>query len=436
MIPHNIDAEAAILGIAMFNRMSLPQLTGLTEDDFADSKNKLIWGAITKIMQEGAMPDPVLVKEHLGDKVNLSDLLILVEQACIEPSIPYYVNIIKTKERGRRLYFATRMAQAALNDGADYEDIETALLSAISKRTASEGTTSLSDSGSVEEITRGDGLQAWATLGVTDLDTATGGIRGGEVCILAARTSVGKSACAVASTLHSAEMGWHPLYMTYEMAKKKLWQRMMSYQARVSLRKFRDGDYNDFDMRSLRQAEKELSGYLKRIRVNIEANTPGKLMQLIRMEQMSGNADYIILDHAGRMHADGNNRGKYEDSTEIIHRIKDMAIQLNVPVLVLWQLSRKTESKADKKPSLDDLRDTGHVEEVADTVILMYRDNYYDKNIPMEQAVCTMDVAKARDGGQLGEIQVPWKRLISRVKIVPASEMGTEIESSDEAFNF
>lgn len=421
-VPRNIDAEAAILGAALLNPRSLPKLTGLIEDDFSDSKNKLIWQGILRVMQSGAVPDPLLVKEQISDQVSLSDLIILIDQACIEQSIPHYIKILKEKERGRRLYFATRMAQAALGDGVDYEEIESTLVSSISKRTVAEGTTPLIEVGSVESLIKGEDLQAWATFGIPELDTATGGIRPGEICILAARTSMGKSAGAVVSTLHSAEIGWKPLYLSYEMAKKKLWQRILSYQSRVSLRKFRDGTLNNFDIRDIQQAEKELAGSLKRIRVNIEANTPGKLMQLIRMEQMAGNADFVILDHAGRMQADGKSRGKYEDATDIIHRIKDMAVQLDVPILVLWQLSRKTEQKADKRPSLDDLRDTGHVEEVADTIVLMYRDSYYDKSIPVDLAICTFDVAKARDGGQLGEIQIPWKRLISRLYPVMIEE--------------
>lgn len=428
-IPRNLDAEAALLGIAMYSSRALPQLIDLTESDFFDEKNKIIWSAIVKTLQAGATPDPILIKDSLGDRVNMSDLAMLIEQACIESSVPHYVKILKEKERGRRLYFATRMAQAALQDGTDYEEIESELIDTLSRRTAAEGTSSLFEACSVEEISQGEAPQMWATLGLPELDLAIGGIRAGEICVLAARTSVGKSACAVISTLHSAEGGWHPLYMSYEMAKKKLWQRMMSYQSNVSLRKFRDGDYSEYDIRRLKKAEKELAGCLNRIRVNIEANTPGKLTQLIRMEQMNYNADYIIIDHAGRMQSDGKNRGKYEDTTEIIHRIKDMAIQLNVPVLVLWQLSRKTEQKSDKRPSLDDLRDTGHVEEVADSVVLMSRDNYYDKTIPMERATCALDVAKARDGGQLGEIQIPWKRLISRVHLVPAGEMGEQVEN-------
>lgn len=421
-VPRNIDAEAAILGAALSNPRSLPKLTCLIEDDFSDQKNKLIWQEITKLMQSGAIPDPLLVKEQISDQVSLSDLFILVDQACIEPSLPYYIKILKEKERGRRLYFATRMAQAALNDGVDYNEIESSLISTISKRTVAEGTTHLIEAGSVELLIKGEDLQPWATFGIPELDTATGGIRPGEICILAARTSMGKSAGAVVSTLHSAEIGWKPLYLSYEMAKKKLWQRILSYQSRVSLRKFRDGTLNNYDIRDIQYAEKELAGSLRRIRVNIEANTPGKLMQLIRMEQMAGNADFVILDHAGRMQADGKSRGKYEDATDIIHRIKDMAVQLDVPILVLWQLSRKTEQKADKRPSLDDLRDTGHVEEVADTIVLMYRDSYYDKSIPVDLAICTFDVAKARDGGQIGEIQIPWKRLISRLYPVMIEE--------------
>jgi len=343
-------------------------------------------------------------------------------------STPHYVKILQEKERGRRVYFAARKALAAVGDSENYDEIESELLDSLARRTVSEGTTFLHEAGSFEEMVKNKAEQPWVTFGIDELDAHTGGIRPGEVCILAARTSVGKSACAVASTLHSAEAGWKPLYMSYEMAKLKLWQRMLSYQSRVSLKKFRDNDFNHFDAQDVKGAEQELIPVMKNIRVNIEANTPERLAQLIRMEHIAGYADYVILDHAGRMKVGGKSRGRYEDATEIIQRIKDMAIQFDIPILVLWQLSRKTEMKADKRPSLDDLRDTGHVEEVADMVVFMWRDSYYDRSIPVSRAMVNVDVAKARDGGTLGEIQVPWLRFITRSYIVPAEAIGNEVQ--------
>lgn len=427
-VPKNIDAENAVLGAALTYRDSLPLLAGLKAEDFYLDRNKRIWNTVIKLLQDGKLPDPILVAEATSD-VSIVDLALLVDNACPTGSVPHYVDILREKERGRRLHFATRMAQAALKDSDDYEQIENDLVKTISKRTIAEETTCLDGVVEAAKLIEGEDLQPWVSFGIDEIDAATGGIRPGEVCIMAARTSVGKSAAAIVAAMRSAETGWRPLYLSYEMSKRQLWYRFMSYQSRVSLRKFRDMYFAEPDKRKILAAERELQATLKRVRVNTEANTPGKLKSLIRMEQLHGGAEFVIIDHAGRMQSDNKTRSDYEKMSDIANRLKDVAISLNIPVLVLWQLNRGVEKTQDKRPTLADLRDSGQAEEVADTVVLLSRDNYNDKTIPANQAIVTADVAKARDGGQLGEVQIPWLRLISRPHIVPVEEIGTEVDN-------
>jgi replicative DNA helicase len=146
------------------------------------------------------------------------------------------------------------------------------------------------------------------------------------------------------------------------------------------------------------------------------------------MEQLQHGAEFVIVDHAGRMHSDSKARSDYEKMSDVANRLKDLAINLNIPMLVLWQLNRGVEKAQDKRPTLADLRDSGQAEEIADTVILLSRSNYYDKSIPLSNVMITADVAKARDGGQLGEVQFPWLQMISRPYIVAADEMGVEVD--------
>lgn len=426
-IPKNIDAENAILGAALTFRDCLPKLITLTTEDFSVETNKRIWRAILKLLQEGKLPDPLLINEE-EKEIGIAVLSQLIENACPSGSVEYYINILREKERGRRLYFSTRIAQAAIKDGADYGQIEDELIKAISKRTSTEETTCLEGEVKAEKLIEGEDMQPWVSFGIDEIDAATGGIRPGEVCIMAARTSVGKSAAAILSALRSAETGWRPLYMSYEMSRRQLWYRFMSYQSRVSLRKFRDMCFIGIDKQKILKAEREIQPILKRIRVNTEANSPGKLTSLIRMEQLQGGAEFVIIDHAGRMRADNKTRSDYEKMSDIANRIKDMAINLNIPILALWQLNRGVEKTQDKKPTLADLRDSGQAEEIADTVILLSRNNYNDKSIPVSHAMVTADVAKARDGGQLGEVQIPWLRLISKPYFVPIADIGEEVD--------
>ncbi|MDD5501713.1 MAG: DnaB-like helicase C-terminal domain-containing protein, partial [Candidatus Omnitrophica bacterium] len=270
--PRNIDAEKAILGAALvpFSQKEMSKMAVLTEDSFSDHLHKKIWRGIISLLRAGKRPDPLLLKEELGD-IPLTDLLRLTEQACLESSVQHYVEILRDKERGRRLFYAANNALNKLKDGCDYEEIETTLVNSLSKQTAAEQTTTIE--GDVDALLRGEDVQNWVTFGLPEIDSTVGGLRPGEVCILAARTSVGKSAGAIASTVRSAETGWNPLYMSYEMAKRQLWYRMLSYHSGVSLRKFRDSLFNEYDRRKIKEAQKDLGPVFQKIKVNTEANT-------------------------------------------------------------------------------------------------------------------------------------------------------------------
>lgn len=424
-IPKAIDAESALIGAALRHRHALPELSVLEADDFYSPENKRIWGGILSLLQTGKIPDVLLLKNELGDISDIGGIGTLArfaENACVDASVQYYIDILHQKEHGRRLYFAARNTLTAINDGVDYDETESALIKAISRKTRNNETITLSEVGDVEKLLEGEEVQPFTFFGLPELDASTGGIRPGEICILAARTSVGKSAAAVVSTLASATLGWKTLYFSGEMGKMQIWKRMLAYDSHVFLRKFRDGIFNDLDKIAIRKSMKKLEPAFKNIRVNTEANTPGKLSQLVRLEQLAGGGEYLIIDHAGRMRPDGKTRNDYEKMSEIANRIKDMALSLNVPILVLWQLGRGVEQRADKRPTLADLRDSGQAEEVADTVILLSRDNYHDKSIPAENATVTIDVAKARDSGQIGEVKIPWKALTARPRIAPIQE--------------
>lgn len=418
MVPYDLDAERVVLGTLLsdlWRDEAIQHIDELTEADFYNSKHRAIFKAILELLNEGARPEPLLVQMKTGGEVKVSEIAALWDVACIPSQIPHYVNILHKNQRGRRLVTAIQKAEVSYLQGTDYAEIEEFLLNTLSKQRAAAKTTTLGEDVDLEAFLAGKEIQPGVLFGIDLIDAALGGgIRPGELCIVAARTSIGKSALAVMVALKAAECGWPVLYMSYEMPVEQIWKRTLSYQSRVSLRKFRDGYFDDFDKRRIRQAHEELQPVMKRIRVNTEANTPAELARLVKVEQIKGGAKFLVVDHAGRMRSDTKTGSDYEKMTEIAHRLKDIAIQLNVPMLVLWQLNRGVEMRSDKKPTLADLRDSGQAEEVADFVLLLYRDNYYDKTIPIQMAEVTVSVAKARDGGQVGDLKIPWLRLISK----------------------
>lgn len=412
-----LDVEEAILGALMsdvFRDRALSCIVDLRPSDFYAERNRQIYSGIMELVRAGKKPDLLLLHEMLPT-MQASELVDIQGAACMPDMIPHYVEILQQKSRERQIYTAVQEAQAAFAKGDNCEKIEEYLMQVLTKQRITEGTATLADIGDVRALFEIDESEHRAiNFGIEELDIAMGGLRPGEVCIVAARTSVGKSALAVLVALNAALSGWNTLYMSYEMPTEQIWKRMLSYYSRVSLRKFRDEYFHDIDRIRILNAYEDIKPALAGIRVNTVANRPGLLSALVKIEQISSGAEFLVIDHAGRMLADGKARTSYERMSEIAHSLKNIALQNNVPVLVLWQLSRKVEYSNDKKPTLADLRDSGEAEEVADFVLLLSRDSYYDRDIPIQDAMVTVDVAKARDGGQLGEIRIPWLRLISR----------------------
>ena len=416
-IPKAIDTELSIIGAALLYPKLLPIMISLTVDDFYDSRNRAIWQAILDIIGKGQTPEPLLVKNacNAASGIELTDLLQATESACMSSNVDHCVRILRETERERRLFFAIHKAQAAIRDGVEVSIIESELIDTISKRTASENVTNISDEVDLEKLLSGGDKQPWCSFGIGKVDEATGGMRKGEVSIVAARSSVGKSALAIASAVECMKAGWNVLYCSYEMSKRQLWYRMISFQSDVSLRKFRDMSFTEFDKRAIREAMTELEPYWKRFRVCTGANTPSSLAQIIRMEQMSCGTDMVYVDHAGRMTTDKGNKSDYSRMSEIANALKDISLNLEVPILVLWQLNRQA---ANREPTIADLRDTGQAEEVADMVLLLNRDSYHDPKIDIYKAECVLNVAKARDGGQIGEIVFPWRHIISSKRVM------------------
>lgn len=418
MVPNltAFDIEKAVLGSLLSDlsrNRAIASIVELRPEDFADPKHQQIFQAILALLRSGKEPEPLLVKDVLKNKVTISELMEIEACACASSLVQDYVEVLNQKERSREIYNAVQSAQAAFLKGQDCAEIEDYLISCLMKKRAAAGTTTLAEECDINTFLNNEENTLAVASGIEEIDKVLGGgIKRGEVCVVAARTSIGKSALAVMVALNAAFSDWDTLYMSYEMPKDQIWKRALSYWSRISLRRFRERYFNEFERICIQSAHRDLKQVFSKIRVNTNINKPSNLAALVRIEQMSGRAQFLIIDHAGRMQASG--RSEYERMTEIIHSLKDIALQCNIPVLVLWQLSRRVEYTQDKKPTLADLRDSGHVEDVADFVLLLWRDSYYDRDIPVREAQVTVDVAKARDSGLVGIVHIPWLRIISR----------------------
>lgn len=399
-----------------FRSEAIKNITELSASDFYSEENRAIFGAILMLLKKGANPEPLLVYELVKERgISITYIAGLQEYACIPSQIEHYVKILHKAAHGRAISTVIQNAAISFTRGDDYGEIETYISNELLKYSAKirTGATESLEMCRLEDILFGD-EKAGVVFGIDELDCAVGGIRPGEVCITAARTSVGKSAFAVMSAVTAAEYGIPVLYMSYEMPLEQIYKRALAYWTGISLRKFREKSFSPDELQRIEESEKEMQDVLKLIHVNTEANTPADLLKIVRVEKMFSRAGFVVVDHAGRMRSNSRARNDYERMSEIANSLKDIAIHTDTPMLVLWQLNRSLEKTQDKKPTMADLRDSGQAEEVADSIILLYRDNYYSRDIPIQMATVTATVAKARDGGQLGDVQFPWLRILQR----------------------
>ena len=415
-----INIERSILGCLLSDPgyETLQEIAAIRPEQFYSEDSRKIFRAILVLVEQGTIPDLTLVYQH-DQTLDSVDLALIRGQACFPSQIGHYVGLLAENHHRRSLEYALMQAQVEVAAGQDREQIEERLVNSLQHDRAEAETYNLADGYDVQQLLDGRESASGVLFGLDEIDAATaGGIKPSEVCIAAARTSVGKSAFAIMAALNAVAHGTPVLYMSFEMPRQQVYRRALSYWSRVSLRKFRQGSFIFDDRQRVQSAYQEMQakGYLPQIRVNCKANKPGELLRLIRMEQLRFGKQLVIVDHAGRMQTDSKARSDYERASEIANKLKDIALACNVPMLALWQLNRGVEKADGKKPTLAALRDSGQAEEIADSVLLMSRDSYYDGNIPIDQAMVTVDVAKARDGGKTGEVQVPWLDIISRPK--------------------
>ena len=361
------------------------------------------------------MPDLVLVYER--SKCDPTYLAQIRDAACMPAQIPHYLDLLHNTRRGRLLINSVGQAQISLSQSDDYEQVENYLIDVLTKsRAAKNKVLPVGQGFDVDTLLSGEDKLQMVPTGIEELDIALGGGIGcGEVCIMAGDTSIGKSATGIKISLSALVAGWPVQYESYEMSRKTIWQRTLAYLSGVSITKIRSRDFNDYDRAALRKGSSYFGDSWAGFTCNTAPMTPADLLGFCRVHRMQHDNFLLIVDTAQRMRVT-ERLSNYERGTKIIHELKDIALMCQIPVLVFWQLSRpdKATKMTQRRPTIHDLRDTGQAEEVADIIIFESRDSYYNRDIPIDQAVMTLDVVKGRDGCDLGPIDVAWLSLLKK----------------------
>ena len=421
--PNNQDAERSVLGCMMQDREALSMaFEVLTAEDFYQPANREIFDAMHTLNTQGMPVDLVTVDDELSRRGTLEGVggtNYLIELSQFVPSTvnaKAYVQIVDEKSTLRRMIKATGdISQACYAQTEQVSDIlgaaEKSIFDIIMRR--NEGSTLkhiadvLPDTYlRIEQLAELKGSIDGVPMGFVDLDNLLTGLHGGELIIVGARPSMGKSAFGLNITGYAGmHAGRSVAYFSLDMPNDQLAMRLLCSDARVDMQAVRHGSLRDEDWVSLASTLGPLAAS-KIYMDDTSGITPSQLRSRCRRLKMERGLDLVVVDYLQLMNADGRVENRQNEVSEISRNLKSIAKELNVPVVALAQLSRAGAQRSDKRPILSDLRDSGAIEQDADVIMFLHREEYYDPNTE-DKNIAEVIVAKQRNG-PLGTVKLAW----------------------------
>jgi replicative DNA helicase len=410
--PQDIAAEQCVLGGMMLSKDAIADVVEvLRGPDFYKPAHQAVYDAIIDLYGRGEPADAVTVAAELSKRGDIARiggapyLHTLISSVPTAANAGYYAKIVQERAILRRLVEAgTRIVQLAYStgDADDVVDQAQAEVYAVTERRASEDYLRLSEimEGALDEIdainSRGGQLTGVPT-GFADLDQLTNGLHPGQLVIVAGRPSLGKSALAV-DFLRSAAIkhGLPSCIFSLEMGRNEITMRLLSAESRVPLHSMRSGTMTDQDWTRLARRMGEVSS----APLFIDDSPNMSLMEIrakCRRLKQRHDLRLVIVDYLQLMSSPRRVENRQQEVSEFSRSLKLLAKELDVPVVALSQLNRGPEQRADKKPQLSDLRESGSLEQDADVVILLHREDAYERESP-RAGEADLIVAKHRNG--------------------------------------
>ena len=427
-LPHNKEAEQSVLGGALSSSDAVGVVCELLKpDDFYFEQNRTVYSVIVELFNESTPIDVVTVSDRLNqhDKLDLIGgvqyLSSLILSVPTTGNVEYYAKIIKDKATLRRLIFSS---SSILNMAYDEEDLTERILDIAEQRIldVSNGTVSndivhISDvmMTAYDDMVKNSLTKGTVTgipTGFSYLNNMTGGLHGGELIIVAGRPGMGKSSFAVNIAEHAAIKENIPVAIfNLEMSKSMIVNRIICSQATVDSQAVRKGDFQPEDWQQICSVIDKLSSapiYID----DSSSITVSEIRAKCRRLKQTKNLGLVVIDYLQLMQGSGKNDNRQQEISNISRSLKVLAKELDVPVIALSQLSRSSETRGDKRPMLSDLRESGAIEQDADLVIFLYRDDYYNDD-SAEKNIAEINIAKQRSGST-GTFKLGWQGRFTR----------------------
>ncbi len=395
----------------------------LVREDFYHQQYGIVFEAITELYNENQPVDMVTLQGRLQKKdvpPEISSLEYVGELVTAVPTsanIKYYANIVKEKSTLRRLIKVTEgIANQCYLDRDSLDDILAGTEQEIFNLVQNRGTGEfvpikqvvLDALEKIEQASKNKGNVTGIATGFTDLDYRTSGLQPSDLVLIAARPSMGKTAFVLNIAQYVAfHSDMCTAIFSLEMSKEQLVNRLFSLESRVDAQLLRTGNLADADWEKLIEG----AGAIGRSKLIID-DTPGisipELRSKCRKFKLEHNLKLIIIDYLQLMSGSGSRRSdsRQQEISEISRSLKGLARELRVPVVALSQLSRQVEQRPDHRPMLSDLRESGAIEQDADVVMFIYRDDYYNKDTA-DKNIAEIIIAKQRNG-PIGTVNLVW----------------------------
>lgn len=420
MPPHSLEAEVSVLGAAILSRHALATVTEeLTPEDFYRTAHGTVFDAIRSLAATGSAVDTVTVIEWLRSRHRLDEVggatavVDLVAAAPTAANAKYYADIVRDKALLRSLIEAgTTVVQMGFEDTEDAVatvDRAEAEIFRVSERGVRSEYSSLKEMlpeafERLEKLAQDNSEVTGLATGFDDLDRLTAGLQPENLVILAARPAMGKSSMSLNIAQYvTVALGRPAIIFSLEMSKIEIVNRMLSSEAGIDSSRMKTGRFDDHDWRKLGDA----LGRLNEAPLFIDDTPSISMLEIAakcrRLKDRHG-LELVIVDYLQLMQSHRRVDNRQQEIAEISRGLKMLAKDLKVPVIALSQLSRQPESRTDKRPILADLRESGSIEQDADLVAFIYRDEVYDEQSP-DKGIAELIVSKHRNG-RIGTIRL------------------------------
>lgn len=421
--PHSIEAEQSVLGGLMLDNQAWDKVASvLHEKDFYQLEHRLIFRAVKELANQERPFDVLTLTEHL--KANEAWLkaegdTYLFELAHNTPSvanIAAYADIVHEHSILRQLvHIATEVANRALTPAGRavseiLDEAERRIFQIAEQDSRGVGPQPISELlaravDRVDTLFRSSQAITGVSTAYADLDEMTSGLQAADLVIIAGRPSMGKTSLAMNIAEHAAIAGEKPvLVFSMEMPGEMLAMRLMSSLGRIDQHRVRTGQLRDDDWPRITSAVSMLSAAQLFID-DTPALGPGDIRaRARRLAHAAGPLGLIVVDYLQLMQVSGSRENRTVEISEISRSLKALAKELKVPVIVLSQLNRGLEQRADKRPTMSDLRDSGAIEQDADLILFIYRDEVYNEN-SLEKGTAEIIIAKQRNG-PIGKVRL------------------------------